>query len=221
MKVKKGSVNHINLHKIAIKDHSFDPQKLEDYYKAGFIDITATNRCLEILEELGSDFEVGEVKFGSAEYIVLKELKVLGFYFYYHSLFTIGNLIHRGYILVNTITQKGLDKLETIEKDKNWCERSLILTLVYFTSNVYRLHAVELGLLIWQDGYKLTEKGKKYLYENVNIAFSKWKYSWHHVDYLLPYVTDISILPSYLASDHKHISDAAKKRYDELKGKNK
>ena len=218
MKVKKGSTNHINLHKIAIKDHAFDPQKLEDYYKAGFIDITATDKCLEILEELGSDFEVGNIKFGSIKYIVLKELKVLGFYFSRHTTTTIGNLIHSGHMLTSTITQKGLDELETIEKDKNWSERNLILTLVYFTSLVYKLRAVELGLLVWQGEYKLTEKGKIYLYENVNIALSKWKYLWYQVDCLLPYVTDVSILPSYLVSNRTNTSEAAKKRYDELKG---
>jgi hypothetical protein len=227
MKVKKGSMNHINLHKISINDPSFDTQKLEDYYKAGFIDITATDRCLKVLEELGRDFIGVDIKFGSIKHQILKEFKILDITFMYHVPVKIKELTKYEYVCNNKITQKGIDKLLEIEKDKSWSEKCLINTLTWphgsFSVYMYKLRAIELGLLAKdsKDWLRLTEEGRNWLKERTEDALKKYKLDFSVITVLMGYINDVSILPSYLTSIDEDVRNAAKKRYDELKGDNK
>ena len=166
-----------------------------------------------------------EVKFGSNKHEVLKELKILGRNCYQRMHKTFNELVLEGYITTDKkVTQKGLDKIANIEKDKNWSEKGLVNAVASptggYSSYIYKIRAIELGLIYIdnRDVFIITEKGKRWLKERAINVLQKYKLDiWIIVD-LMPYVEDISILPGYLTSDYDFIRDPAKKRFDELKG---
>jgi len=210
MNIKKDTKLHKVLSNISI--NRFDDANMVVLMNAGLVNITITNKGIQVLEELGTV----NIKFNSQKHLILKELKACSYCKLYNNPseqeLWLGN-----YIFKDNITQKGLDKLAEIEKNKVWSKKSLILALVYWATELYRLHAVELGLLIKKgNSYDLTEKGKRYLYENINTALVKYKYSDYEINKLMLYVTDVAILPIYLVHKNNTVRIAAKKRFDEL-----
>jgi SPX domain protein involved in polyphosphate accumulation len=88
---------------------------------------------------------------------------------------------------------------------------------------MYKLRAIELGLLAKdsKDWLRLTEEGRNWLKERTEDALKKYKLDFSVITVLMGYINDVSILPSYLTSIDEDVRNAAKKRYDELKGDNK
>jgi predicted transcriptional regulator len=214
MNIKKNTKLHKVLLNISI--NRFDDATMVVLMNAGLVDITITDKGKQVLEKLGTV----DIKFNSEKHLILKELKACGCCRFYNNP-SEQELRLGKYIFKDNITQKGLDKLAELEKDKVWMEKSLILAVVYWATNLYRLQAVELGLLIKKDNtYSVTEKGHQYLNENIDKALLKYKFPYYQLKHLLKYVNDISILPTYLVHDTNEIRIAAQKRFDELKGEN-
>jgi hypothetical protein len=135
----------------------------------------------------------------------------------------------RGY----KITQRGIDNLDVINKNAKWKEKDLIKVVVSTLIPVprfqqlflYQQYTTFLGLINRSNSSKfvkffLTDKGKEWLKEKANNMYN-YKLSDDVRICLINYVTDVSILPIYLASNHEHVRNVAKKRYNELKGETK
>jgi hypothetical protein len=158
-----------------------------------------------------------EIKFKSELHEKLKEFKIsrgLGTN-------TIEALVSSKYI---ELTQKGLDALVEIEKGKVWDEKNLVKAVVSpnggYAPDIYKLQAIELGLIDVDLSHNLftTEKGKQWLKERAINVLQKYKLDLWIIAYLMEYVEDIAILPTYLTSDYDFIRDRALKRFNELQG---